>query len=150
LFVDLVGEQLLEQVLEGVLGDFGLEDFHDLLAEELLLGAFGVAGGLDLELVAAGEGDGEETDEVAILGLCLNESLDKGVPLLDEGAELVADDIHAVEVGVHIETFDFLALELDLSPCHLVGVTIEFTKGDGENATTQAVGGDLLKRLETR
>jgi len=96
-----------------------------------------------LELVAAGKGDGEETDEVAIEGLGLKEGLDEGVPLFDEGAELVTGDVHAVKVSVQIETFDFLALELDLSPCHLVGVTVEFTKGDGENATTQTVGGDL-------
>jgi len=113
------------------------------LAEELLLGALGVAGGLDLVLVAAGEGNGEETDEVAIEGLGLNEGLDEGVPLLDEGAELVTGDVHAVEVGVQIKTFDFFALELDLSPRHLVGVAVELTKGDGENATTQTVGGDL-------
>jgi len=110
LFVDLVSEQLLEKVLEGVLCDFGLKDFHNLLAEEFLLGTFGVAGGLHLVLVAAGEGDGEQTDKVAIIGLCLDKSLNKGVPLLYKGAELITGDVHSVEVSVQIETFDFLAL----------------------------------------
>ena len=68
-----------------------------------------------MELVAAGKGDGEETDEVAIEGPGLNEGLDKGVPLFDEGAELVTGDVPDVAVSVQIETFDFLALKLDLS-----------------------------------
>ena len=144
LLANLVGDELLEEILEGALGDFDEKDFHHLGAEDLLLGALGVASGLNLVLVAAGEGDGEDADEVAVGGLGLDESLDEGVPLLDEGAELVTSDVHTVEVGVAIETLDFFALELDLSPGLLVGILVELTEGDGEHAATEGVGGDLL------
>jgi hypothetical protein len=50
------------------------------------------------------------------------------VPTFKDEAELVTSDVHAVEVSVQIETFNFLALELDLSQCHLVGVTAQITK----------------------
>jgi len=88
-------------------------------------------------LVASSEGDGENTDEVAIEGLGLNEGLDEGVPLFDEGAELVTSDIHSVEVGVAVEALDFLDLESDLSPCELMSVVVEFTEGNGENTATE-------------
>jgi hypothetical protein len=116
LLANLVGNELLEEFLEGVLGNFTEHDFHHLGAEDLLLGSLGVASGLNLVLVTAGEGNGEKTNEVTIGGLGLDESLDEGVPLLDEGAELIAGDVHTVEVGVAIVTLDFFALELDGSP----------------------------------
>lgn len=141
---DLSSEESLEQVTEGVLLDLSNHNLHHLLAELLLLGALGVAGSLDLVAVAAGEGDGEEADEVTIRGLGLNESLDQRVPLLDKGAELVAGDVHTVEVGVAVETLDFLDLELDLSPGGLVGLVLQLTEGDGEDTATEGVGSDLL------
>lgn len=102
------------------MGDFLNHDSHHLLADNHLLGVLGVASGLDLALVAAGESDAEHSKQVAILGLGLHECLDEGVPLLDEGAKLVAGHVHAVEVGVAVHSLDFLNLELDLSPGDLV------------------------------
>ena len=93
--------------------------------------------------MASGEGDSEDAYEVAIVGLGLNEGLDEGVPLLDEGTELVASDVHAVEVGVAVETLDFFDLELDLSPSDFVGVVVELTEGDGEDTATEGVSGNL-------
>lgn len=93
--------------------------------------------------MASGEGDSEDAYEVAIVGLGLNEGLDEGVPLLDEGTELVTSDVHAVEVGVAVETLDFFDLELDLSPSDFVGVVVELTEGDGEDTATEGVSGNL-------
>ena len=92
------------------------------------MGSLGIAGGLHLSSVAFGERNGENTYKVTILGLGLNESLDEGVPFLDKLAELITSDVHTVEVGVAVETFDFLALESYLSPCLLVSIVVEFTK----------------------
>jgi len=66
------------------------------------------------------------------------------VPLLDETAELVAGDVHTVEVGEAVEALDFLNLELDLSPCVLVSVVVQLTEGDGEDTATEGVSGLLL------
>ena len=65
------------------------------------------------------------------------------MPLLDESAQLVAGDVHAVEVGVAIECLNLFALNLDLSPGLVVSVVVEVTKGDLENATLERVGGDF-------
>ena len=46
------------------------------------------------------------------------------MPLLDEGAQLVAGDVHAVEVSVAIVAFHFLALQRNLPPGGLMGVTV--------------------------
>lgn len=143
LLAHLVAQELLEQFLEGRLGALGNHDLHHLLAELLLVGSLGVASGLDLVLVAAGESDGEHADEVSVGGLGLDEGLDEGVPLLDEGAKLVAGDVHTVEVGVAIEALDLFDLDLDLSPCNLMSVVVELTKGDGENTAAEGVGSNL-------
>jgi len=72
---DLIAQELSEELLEGVLGDLSHEDFHHLGAELVHVGALGVASGLDLVLVASGEGNSESSDKVAIGGLGLHESL---------------------------------------------------------------------------
>ena len=65
------------------------------------------------------------------------------MPLLDEGAKFIAGNVHTVEVGEAVEAFDFLDLDLDLSPGNLVGVVVQITEGDGENTTAEGVGRDL-------
>ncbi len=90
--------------------------------------SLGVASGLNLVLMAAGEGDAEKTDEVTIKSLTLDESLDQSVPLLNKSAKLVTGDVHALEVSVAVESFDFLNLELDVSPSLFVSITLEFSE----------------------
>ena len=65
------------------------------------------------------------------------------MPLLDERAELVSSDVHAVEVRVAVEALHLLALNAHLSPRVLVGVSVEVTERDLENATTQGVSRDF-------
>ena len=67
------------------------------------------------------------------------------MPLLDESAQLIAGDVHAVEVSVAIVAFNFLALHRDLSPGGLVGITVQVTERDLEDATTERVSGDFYK-----
>jgi len=93
--------------------------------------------------VTSGEGNAEHADLVTIDGLGLRESLDRGVPLLDESAELVSGDIHAVEVSVAVVALNLFALDANLSPGLLVSVLVEITEGDIENATTERVSGDF-------
>ena len=65
------------------------------------------------------------------------------MPLFDEGAELVAGNVHTVEVSVAVEAFDFLDLDLNLSPGGLVGVVVELTEGDVEDTAAERVSSDL-------
>ena len=80
---------------------------------------------------------------VAVTGLGLSEGLNKGVPLLDEGAHLVASDVHTVEVSVAVEALNFLALDADLSPGLIVGLLVEVTEGNLKDTATEGVGGDF-------
>ena len=116
--------QLLGKLLEGGLLSLADHNLHHLLADEFALRALGVAGSADLSAGSLGEANAEHTEEVAVSGLGLNEGLDGGVPLLHDSAELIAGDIHAVEVGVAVETLDFLDLDLYLSPGLFVAVSV--------------------------
>ena len=93
--------------------------------------------------MASCESDAEHSEGVAIGGLGLSEGLNSGVPLLDEGAELVSSNVHAVVVGVAVVALHFLTLNSDLSPGLLVSVLVEVTERDLENATTEGVGGNF-------
>jgi len=142
---DGVGENLFEEILE-VVGSALLEhNLHHLLTDGLDLGTTGVAGGLDLAVLASGESNGKESAEVAVGGLGLDEALDEGVPFLDEGAHLVSGDGQTVEVGEALETLNFLNLELDDSPSEVLLVVLgQVSVADAENAASEGVSGDVL------
>jgi hypothetical protein len=108
--------QLLGKILQGGLLTLIDHDFHHLLADQLLLGALGIAGSSDLSGSSLSEADAEHSEEVTISGLGLNEGFNKCVPLLNEGAELVSGDVHSVEVSKAIISFNFFNLHLHLSP----------------------------------
>ena len=120
--------QDFDKVLEGVALDSLLHDFHHLLTDELLVRSLGVAGGLDLLLGLLCESNAEHSKEISILGLSLNESLDKRVPFLDHRSSLVPGDVHAIEVGIAVKAFDFLNLELKLLPGSSLGRGVAITE----------------------
>lgn len=93
-----------------------LHNLHHLLDDQFLVGGFGIAGGLYLLLGSLGEGNGEQSQDESISGLCLHVGFDHGVPLSDHGACFISGNVHSVEVGVAIVTLDFINLELELSP----------------------------------
>ena len=136
--------QLLGKLLEGRLLSLADHNFHHLLADELALRALGVAGSADLSAGSLGEANAEHTEEVAVSGLGLHEGLDGGVPLLDDGAELVAGDVHTVEVSVAVEALDFLDLDLHLSPGLFVAVSVQISERNLKHTTLEGVSGDLL------
>jgi hypothetical protein len=109
------------------------------------LGVLGVASSLDLSLVSAGESNAEHAEEVAVGSLGLDEALDKGVPLLDEGAELVTGDVHAIEVGVAVVSLHFFNFNLNLAPCLLVSLVLQISEGSFEDAATERIGSDFYK-----
>lgn len=113
LFANLFLDEDLDEFLEGRLLDGGLHNLHHLHSDESLMGVLGITGGLDLSLSSLGESKSETSEDISVSSLGLNESLDKGVPFLDHGACLISGDVHTVEVGVAIETLDFINLELE-------------------------------------
>ena len=88
---------------------------------------------------ALGEANAEHAEEVSVDSLALNESFDGGVPLLDDGAKLIASDVHSVEVGVAIEALDFLDLYLHLSPSLFVAVSVQISQRYLKHTALQAV-----------
>ena len=69
------------------------------------------------------------------------------MPLLDEGAHLVAGDVHAVEVSVAVKALNFLALNTHLSPGLVVGILVQVTERDLEDTATEGIGGDFYKMI---
>lgn len=92
------------------------------------MGALSVACCLDLLLGSLGESDGEESEDETIGGLCLDGGLNKGVPFLDHGTSFISGNVHSIEVGVAIETFNLIDLNLKLSPSLGLGVVVAIGK----------------------
>ena len=113
-----------------------LHNLHHLLNDKLLMGVLGIASGLDLLLGSLSESDAEKSKNESIGGLGLNVSLDEGVPFLDHRAGLISGDVHSVEVGVAVESLDFINLEFKLSPCLSLGLVVAISEGDVENTTS--------------
>ena len=99
--------------------------------------------------MASCESDAEHSEGVAIGGLGLSEGLNSGVPLLDEGAELVSSNVHAVVVGVAVVALHFLTLNSDLSPGLLMSVLVQVAERDLEDASAERVGGDFYNQEKT-
>jgi len=123
----------------------GLVDhnLHHLLADELALGALGVASCSNLLIGSLGEADAEHAEEVAVCGFSLDKGLNCGVPLLDDCAKLVTSNVHSVEVGVAVEALDFFNLDLHLSPSIFVAVSVQISQRYLKHTAFQAVSSNF-------
>ena len=115
-----IGVEVVKELIDVSLGDFFLKNFLDLATDVLDLTAFGVAGLTDLKGKSSGECNYEDSEDVSIKGLGVNMSFDKGLPLTDHVAELIASDIKPIETGLAVTTFDLIDDESDLTPSELV------------------------------
>ena len=118
---DVVGEEG-DDAVEGDGGDALLDHAGDAEADPGFELAAGVAVLGELALLAGGEGDDEEADDVTILGLGVDDGFDHGAPLAEEGADLVGGEGHGVEGGEEVAAGEFLDLELDLLEGLILGV----------------------------
>lgn len=116
-----------------------LHNFHHLLSDKFLMGGLGETGGLNLLVNSLSESNAEHSEDVAVLGLGLNESLNEGLPLLNHGASLVSGDVHTMEISVAVESLDLIDLELELSPGGGLGLIVAISKRDGDDTTSQTV-----------
>ena len=94
--------------------------------------------------MASSESNAEHSDEVAVVGFGLNKGLNKSVPLLNQGAEFVSGDVHTVEVGIAIHSFNFVDLEFELSPGLGLRLVVAVSQGDVENTPSQAISSHFL------
>lgn len=118
-----------------------LHYLHHFLDDKLLVGTLGKAGSLNLFLGSLGEGNGEESEDETISSLSLNGGLNKGVPFLDHRASFVSCDVHTIEVGIAVETFNLINLELKLSPGLSLSLIVAVSKRDSIDTTFQVVRG---------
>lgn len=109
------GIQLLDELVVINLSGLTSDNLGHLGTESVNLGGLGVAGLGDLVLLLSGEGNCENSEFVTISGGDINGGLDEGLPLLDEGAELIAGEVHAVEEGEAVGALDILNAELDVA-----------------------------------
>lgn len=142
LLADGLGKKLSHELLKIALGSLVLNNLNHLSADLTSLAGLAVASLGHAVALLAGEGDGEETNSVAVAGADVNTALDEGNALLDEGAELVAGQAQAVEGGENVVTLDILGGKLDLNVTH-VGVVLKVSKRHLEDAALDLLRGDL-------
>ena len=137
---------------ERAAGGFALNDLSHLLSDSPDLRRGSIGGLLDLVRSALGEGDGEEAEEVVVSGLDSDVGLDQGLPLSDEGSELVRSKIKTVEVSQTVLSLDLIDTELDLSEC-VVFILLQICQRNLENSSLQCIicvlktGGSVDKSL---
>lgn len=121
-----------------------LHNLHHLLSNESLVGVLGIAGSFDLLSGLLGEGKGEKSEAVTIGGFALNESLDERMPFLNHGASLVSGDVHTIEVGVAVHSFDFVNLEFKLSPGLWLSLVVAVSQGDAHDTSFKTISSHFL------
>jgi len=110
-----LGNQLGGQLAERAAASLPLHNIRHLLPDGPDLRARGICSLLDLVLSLLGESDAEEAEEVLVGGLYDNVGFDEGLPLADEGAQLIGGEVEAVEVGEAVLALDLVDPELDLA-----------------------------------
>ena len=144
LAADDLGNELVGELRQSAAGSLALNNLGHLLADGADLGRPGVGGLLDLVGAPLGEGNAEEAEEVVVGGLDNDVGLDEGLPLADEGAELVGGEVEAVEVGQTVLSLDLVHTKLDLTES-VVFVVLQVGKGNLENPALERV----IRILET-
>lgn len=133
-----LGDELLGELSEGACAGVAGHDLHHLLADSPDLRRLSVCGLLDLVRSSLGEGNAEEADEVVIGGLDDDVGLNEGLPLADEGAELVGGEVETVEVGQAVLALDLVDAKLDLAE-GVVLILLEIGERDLEYPALQSV-----------
>lgn len=77
-----------------------------------------------------GEADNKDSQDSSVHGLDLAEGLYQGLPLANEGAELVSGHVHAIEGSPCQTILDVFDLKLDLSTDEVVTVVFEVGQED--------------------
>jgi len=138
---DGLNQEFVHQILQVARASLTLDDLEHLGADQTDLRALCVRGFADLVLGLAGEADDEDAQHVAVGGLDINEGFDQRLPLLDEAAQFVCGEVHAVEVGEEVAFLDVLGDEFDLAVCRLI--LLEVVEANVVHTAHEAVLGQL-------
>ena len=152
--LDLLGDRLGGELADDVLQRRGrdlLADDREHAASDLAhLRRLGVRGLGDLVLAARGEPDDEHTHDVPVDGLHFHVTLDGGLPLADERAQLVDGQVHPVEGGEAVPALDVLDQEAHLAVRVVLAlvflavlVLAEVSEASLDHAALEVVDGQL-------
>ena len=157
---DGLGDELVDKVVEGGSSSLTTHDLHHALADEvdaagLCIDSKRMAGVADSVGLLGSEGDAEHADHVAVKGLHVDVGLDERLPLLDERAETVVGDVHAVEGSEATTAIDLIATKTHLAVAGaliLLGVSkVDLVdtaaKGVSSNLETSGLGNAGLAHL---
>jgi len=135
-------DKCLHQGLEVTLPGEGGHGVDHLSADGADLGALGITRLLELIVLLLGEGDAEHAHNVPVRGSGVYVGLDNALLFLDEGAQLVARDVHTVEVEEAVEPLNILDTKLDLTVRHGL-VVVEVGEGELNDTALESIRGDL-------
>lgn len=134
-----IGDELLDDLLKGAARDLTLDDLEHTLADSTDLAGLSVSGLLDLLGATLGETNGKETKQVTISGLDVNVGLNKGLPLLNHGTELISGHGHTVEVGQASLALNLIDTKTELAESLILALGVQVTEGDIKNTTTKVI-----------
>jgi len=138
-----VGKELGNEFLDVSVRDLSNDELGHLLSDLFDLLALGVGGLFDLFLAGLfGEGGDENAQVVVVCGFDVDLAFDHCLPFLDHGADLVAGELHTVEVEDAVLALDIFADELELSVAG--SVLLEVGLVAVKDSSLEAVGGDLV------
>lgn len=135
---DQLGGELGKSAGGGLTG----HDLGHLLANSPRLGRTCVCGLLNLVWSPLGESDGEKAEKVVIGGLDDNVGLDQGLPLADEGLELVGGEVETVEVGETVLALDLVYPQSNLAE-RVVLILLKVGERNLEDTALESVVGVL-------
>jgi len=136
--------EFLDQFLQVTLGSLFVHDLEHLLADSADLTRLSVASrSSSLVLLLLGESNSKQTQDISIRSADIDGTFDQGLPLADQGAQLVTSHVHAVEVGEDVSSLNILSNQSDLAEGLAFITTVEFSEGDLEDTALQAFRGDL-------
>lgn len=138
-------EKLEVQVLQVALARLFGHDRCHLFTDGTDLRGLRVARLLDLVRALLGESDAEEADRVAVRGLDIDKGFNERLPLLDQGADFVTRELHAVEPRHDVRALHIFAAKLDFAE-RLFFVLVQVGKADFKDASFQTFRSNLGTR----
>lgn len=123
-FRERVKSELVDEIDEVTVASFLIDNFLDLLSDELNLSLLGIRALSDLTILSTSETDEEQSEDITILSLDFDMGLNERLPFLKIRAELISGHIKTMEVSQTGSTLDFFNAKLDFSPNEYKGNTI--------------------------
>jgi len=111
---------MLNQISNADFGDFSCEHGGDLSSNFFNLRVLGITGLSLLFGTSFGESNGENTENIAVVGFNVTNGFNESLPLSNHGTKLVSGDIHSVECGFSGGSFDVVDDKLNLSPSQII------------------------------